>query len=137
MTFEEIRKELTFEIIKLKSSFLLWASFLGQFFKFLETHFSYLYRRYNSIQSALRIKWNNVKDIFVQSLKINVSFFRTVVFIFSWNLSVIVNTLFTYPLYSADNKCSYSLWLNFDCRLWAKMNFSFASLPLVAKMHSW
>ena len=125
MTFEEIRKELTFEIIKLKSSFLLWASFLGQLFKFLETHFSYLYRRYNSIQSALRIKWNNVKDIFVQSLRINVSFFHTVVFIFSWNLSVIVNTLFTYPLYSADNKCSYSLWLNFDCRLWAKINFFF------------
>lgn len=136
MTFEEIRKELTFEIIKLESSFLLWTSFLGQLFKFLETHFSYLCSRYN-IQSALRIKWNNVKDIFVQSLRINVSFFHNIVFIFPCNVSVIVNALFTCPLYSSDNKCSYSLWLNVDCRLWAKINLSFASLPLVAKMHSW
>lgn len=80
--------------------------------------------------SALRIKWNNVKNIFIHSTRINsVSFSHFIIF---WNVSVIVNVLCICPLYLPGNKYSYASWLNCYCRLWAKIKLPFTSPPPVA-----
>lgn len=125
---EKYKKELTFGLLNWSPHFDFDPHLLGNYLN--SQWLTFLIRLVDIITSillsALRIKWNNVKNVSAQYLRINdVSFFHVIFFTFSGDLPIMsyMHGLYTYQKINAV----------IPHNMYHKIKFSFASLPSVAK----